>query len=78
MTLLEFMENYGSEEQCREALFNSRWSSGFVCPRCGHIYYFNIHSRNLYQCKSCAYQASVTAGTVMDKTRTPLRKRLSA
>jgi len=35
---------------------------------------FNIKSRNLYQCKHCAHQASVTAGTIMDKSRTPLTK----
>jgi len=68
------MDNYGTEEQCREHLFNSRWPEGFVCPRCGHKEYFNVDSRNLYQCKSCKYQASVTAGTIMDKTKTPLRK----
>ena len=74
MDMIEFMESYGTEEQCRQYLFNSRWPKGFVCPRCGHTEYFNVDSRNLYQCKACKYQASVTAGTIMDKTKTPLRK----
>ncbi len=30
------------------------------------------HRCHLWQCKRCGYQASVTAGTVMHKTRTPL------
>ena len=72
--MMEFIEKYGTEEQCREQLFNSRWPNGFVCPKCGHTEYFDIKSRNLYQCKSCNHQASVTAGTIMDKTRTPLKK----
>ena len=46
----------------------------FRCPKCGHTEYFDVVSRNLYPCKACKYQASVTAGTIMDKTRTPLRK----
>lgn len=74
MTLIEFQENYGTEEQCRQFLFEKRWPSGFVCPKCGHNEYFNIKSRNLYQCKACNHQASVTAGTIMDRTRTPLKK----
>jgi len=74
VNMLEFIEKYGTEEQCREQLFNNRWPNGFVCPKCGHTEYFDIKSRNLYQCKSCNHQASVTAGTIMDKTRTPLRK----
>jgi transposase-like protein len=74
MDMLEYMENYGTEEQCREHLFNNRWPNGFKCPKCEHREYFDIKSRNLYQCKSCNHQVSVTAGTIMDKTRTPLRK----
>ena len=74
MTLMEFSEKYGTEEQCRKQLFDNRWPEGFTCPRCGHGAYFNIASRNLYQCKACRYQASLTAGTIMDRTRTPLRK----
>ena len=74
MTLIEFQTSYGTEEQCRQHLFNKRWPDGFVCPKCGHKEYFNIASRNLYQCKACNHQASVTAGTIMDKTRTPLVK----
>lgn len=74
MDIMEFMDNYGTEEQCRQHLFDNRWPDGFICPKCGHKEYFDVSSRNLYQCKACKYQASVTAGTIMDKTKTPLRK----
>jgi len=72
--MMEFMNKYATEEQCRKQLFESRWPEGFVCPKCGHKEYFNVDSRDLYQCKACRYQASLTAGTIMDKTKTPLRK----
>ena len=74
MNMIEFNEQYGTEEQCVLHLFNNRWPNGFVCPKCGGTEYYDVKSRNLYQCKSCKYQASVTAGTIMDKSRTPLRK----
>ena len=74
MTEIDFIDKYGTEEQCRNHLFTSRWPNGFICPKCNHTGYFNIKSRNLFQCKSCNHQASVTAGTIMDKSRTPLRK----
>jgi len=74
MTLIEFQKRFGTEEQCREYLYKTRWPEGFVCPKCGHKEYFNIGSRRLYQCKACNHQASVTAGTILDRTRTPLVK----
>jgi len=74
MTLIEFQSKYGTEEQCRQYLFETRWPDGFSCPRCSHEESFNVASRGLYQCKSCRYQASITAGTIFDKTRTPLTK----
>jgi transposase-like protein len=74
MTLIEFQRDFGTEEQCRKYLFQKRWPDGFKCPKCGHTEHFSIKSRGLYQCKACNHQTSVTSGTVMDKTRTPLTK----
>jgi len=56
--------------------FRRRWPDGFRCPRCSCCAYFTINNRNLplYQCKLCGLQSSVTSGTVMHKTRTPLAK----
>src|SRR5207245_1746700 len=46
---------------------------GFVCPRCGSTDAWWKASRRLFECKACRYQASVTAGTVMHRSRMPLR-----
>jgi transposase-like protein len=35
---------------------------------------FFHRTRQLYECQACSYQASLTAGTIFQKTRTPLRK----
>jgi transposase-like protein len=75
ITLIDFMERFNTEEKCRTYLYNMNRSKGFVCPKCGAIHEpFNIKSRNVYQCKFCNHQTTVTAGTVPDKTRTPLVK----
>ena len=70
---LEVQEQFGSEEACRKYLFELRWPNGFICPRCGCREYYQISTRNKYQCKSCRYQISVTAGTVMDRSHLDLR-----
>ena len=74
MSLMEFQRRFSTEKSCRQHLFRLRWPDGYMCPRCGHTKYSFHGTRNLYQCKSCKYQVSVTAGTVFHKTRTPLRK----
>lgn len=71
--LLEFSKRFQDEEACRRHLFNRRWPNGFACPRCGGVEYYHISTRDLYECRYCRHQASLTAGTVMEKTRTPLR-----
>jgi len=53
-------------------LAQSRWPEGFACPRCGREEAFSLPNRGLLQCKACGHQTSVTAGTVMHRTRTPL------
>lgn len=72
-TILEFQERFSTEEACREYLFVSRWPEGFSCPRCGGDHAGAETRRHLWVCTSCGHQTSVTAGTVMHGTRTPLR-----
>jgi transposase-like protein/predicted RNA-binding Zn-ribbon protein involved in translation (DUF1610 family) len=73
MSLLEFQDRFNTEEACQQHLFRLKWPQGFVCPKCGHKEYYFVATRHLYQCKQCRYQASLTAHTIMHRTRTPLR-----
>lgn len=74
INLLKFQGLYRSEEDCIQKLRDLRWPEGFECPRCTSKKYYDLPKRHLYQCKSCGYQVSITAGTVMQGTRTPLLK----
>lgn len=73
-SILEFQDQFSSEEACREYLAKSRWPNGFSCPRCQGDEYWTRRSRPLLECSSCGHQVSLTAGTIMHRTRTPLRK----
>ncbi len=73
MTILEFQKRFGTEEACREYLFASRWPDGFVCPGCAASEVGAETRRHLWICSGCGRQTSITAGTVMHKTRMPLR-----
>lgn len=72
------MDWFHSEQACLDYLEQLRWRGGFVCPKCGVIGSPLKTSRNRLVCQSCKHQTSVTAGTIFDKTRTPLRVWLAA
>lgn len=71
-TILEFEERFATEDACREYLIQLRWPDGFRCPRCGHDQAW-LSKRDLYRCRQCDLQTSVTAGTIFQDTRKPLR-----
>ena len=72
ISLLAFLERYGTEEQCREALFALRWPNGFVCPKCANTIGCQLKTRPLTQCHRCHHQVSLTAGTLFEHTKLPL------
>lgn len=72
--LLRFQERFGTEGACIEHLAKLRWPDGFRCPSCkGTQGYQHRRRLRVWECATCGHQESVTAGTVMHRTRTPLR-----
>lgn len=72
LSLIRFQKEFGTEESCAEYLMLKRWKDGFSCPKCDHGEYYFIKTRKLFECKACHYQASITAGTLMHRTKQPL------
>jgi transposase-like protein len=74
-TLPEFCKLFPTVESCEEYLIKIRWPSGFMCPRCGGKQGYPIQKRAIIECaaSSCRYHASLTAGTVMHRSKQDLR-----
>src|SRR3954462_159291 len=72
-TFQEFEVWFGSEAACRAYIRRLRWPDGFVCPRCGVMDDPSEMSRGLLLCRACGRQVSLTAGTIFQDTRKPLR-----
>src|SRR4028118_232617 len=68
---VEFRERFGTEEACRQALFETRWREGLVCPACGHRGFCALKTRKLFQRNRCKKQVRLTAGTVFQDTKLP-------
>ena len=74
MDLLTIMDRFNCDDKCREVLESIRWPAGPTCLRCGVIGVPELPVGGVYQCTTCRYQFSVTAGTIMHDTHLPLRK----
>jgi len=71
-TFEEVLEWFPTEEDCVAYLEWVRWPDGFVCPRCEGRNAWRT-KRRLWHCQGCGRQSSVTAGTVFEDSRKPLR-----
>jgi len=67
----EFQAWFRSDADCLDYLEWLRWPDGFICSGCGHAGGWQI-ADGRFECAACASRTSVTAGTIFDRTRTPL------
>jgi Zn ribbon nucleic-acid-binding protein len=72
LSIIQFQKEFGTEEDCANYMMYKRWKDGFRCPKCDHTDYYYIKTRKLMECRKCRYQTSITAGTIMHKTKQPL------
>ncbi len=54
-----FKQCYGTEDKCREALFNTRWPDGYHCPKCGYNKYLRMNNGKAYECRRCRHKTRV-------------------
>lgn len=75
LSMLEFVEQYGTEAKYRRALYRARWPKGFRCPACGdrRRSTFRRGAQVYYQCRACQHQTTLIAGTLFAATKLPLR-----
>ena len=75
MSLNQFLDQYGSQEQCESALEASRWPNGFICPKCHssrHSWYRRGRWVKVFQCSDCRTQTTLTEGTIFHSSKLPL------
>lgn len=73
-SLPEFQRLFPDEAACAAYLERARWSDGFIFSRCGTIgepYRYSARPGVLC-CRACRRETRLTAGTVMERTHTPL------
>jgi len=74
MTLVDVINLFDTDERCRELLVRLRWPAGVECPRCKMLAVELATAKQLFYCKGCDYQFSVTSGTVFNYSHLALQK----
>lgn len=72
--LPSFQARFGTDEQCRDYLFEARWPDGFRCTGCGHADAYRHKKRLIDECVACGKQHSLLAGTIFEQTKTGLAR----
>ncbi len=70
--MIDLRDMFPTEEACLEYLRVVRWPEGSRCLRCQSHEFWKT-ARGLFHCCECNDEASVTAGTLFQETRKPLR-----
>jgi len=78
INLISLVERYRNEDDCRAYLEQLRFPNGVACPRCESKSVTRIQNHHIFECRSCGYQFSVTAGTIFQDTHLPLWKWFTA
>ena len=70
--LRQFQIDFATEEACEAYLAACRWPEGFTCPHCANRRAYDLVNQRRWQCTGCRHQVSLTAGTVLHRTKIPL------
>jgi transposase-like protein len=72
-TATEFEARFATEEDCRAYWIEARWGGKPACARCQSTRVWTIREGTTFECADCDHQTSLTSGTLLEKTRKPLK-----
>src|SRR5947207_5530731 len=72
-TATAFETRFATEEDCRAYWIAARWGGEPSCARCNSTRVWTIRDGTTFECADCGHQTSLTSGTLLEKTRKPLK-----
>jgi transposase-like protein len=73
-TVRQFNYRFPTEDACLEAIKQLRYGDMHRCPECGKPNkFYKVTGRKAYSCSFCRYQLYPLAGTIFEKSTTPLK-----
>ncbi len=73
ISAFEFFEMFPNERSARIYIEDIMWNGKPICPYCKHNKITSLKREGVYRCKSCRKDFTVRVGTVMHKSKIPLK-----
>lgn len=72
-TITDFLNRFPNNDACLEYIKQLRWGDTMVCPKCEKkSNFYKVKGRTAYACQYCGNHVYPLAGTIFDKSSTPL------
>lgn len=73
-TTRDFDRDFPDDDACLDWLLHARWPDGITCEKCQRVTkHYRITGRPCYSCEFCANHVYPMAGTIFERSTTPLR-----
>lgn len=70
----QFFKKFPDDESCLKHLFDVRYGQGHSCPKCEReARWYPIKAEKAFSCQWCGNHIHPMAGTIFEKSRTPLQ-----
>ena len=73
LTIHQFNKMFPDEASCLEAIKGIIYPDGIECRKCGGTKHHPLTNRKAYSCQDCGAHAYPLAGTIFEKSSTPLK-----
>jgi len=74
MNIIKFIEEFPTEQSCRNHFRLMREKSGIVCKKCSCEKHYWLKAVSQWQCSACEFRTTLRSGTIMQSAKLPFRK----
>jgi len=66
------MEDFPTEEACKNHFRIQREQEGVNCKKCGHTHHYWLKSKGQWQCRNCDFRTTLKSGSIMEGSKVDL------
>lgn len=69
MNILRFMEEFPTEESCKQHFKEQREHEGIICKKCESTNHYWLPSKWQWHCKTCSFRTTLRSGSIMEGSK---------